>query len=77
MKLEPTAFYNICPDCVTTFRTECGERPVPLVLELPVPAWTPTEILKLVGVVSVWTTIFLAPIGKGKRKNSIRRHDSV
>lgn len=37
----------------STFRTECGERPAPLRLELTALAQTPTEILMLVGAVSI------------------------
>lgn len=37
----------------SNFRAECGERPALLQLEVPVWAWTLTEILMLVGVVSI------------------------
>ena len=37
----------------STFRTECGERLAPPRLEPPALAQTPTEILMLVGAVSI------------------------
>lgn len=42
-----------------TFRTACGERPVPPKLDLPALAQTSTETLMPVGAVSIRLTILL------------------